>query len=119
MNAQLDLLSQPRMFPVERQLGIERAAAKAERSAPRWIDTAADYLAAFAKVTACRCAFLVEDAIVVAPSHLKPDNPKAWGAAVLLAKKRGAIAHAKNTDGSTMYGTGRVNASPKPMWVAA
>ena len=113
MNAQIDLFAHRKTFPVERQRAIRNAADKAGDG---WLDDAAFYLGNFARTVAQGCDFLVEDAIQTAPEALRPANAKAWGAAVLRARRTGLLAPARLEDGSRRYGVGRINASPKPMW---
>ena len=110
---QSDFLNPATMFPVERQRGIRNAADKARDG---WLEDAAFYLGNFARTVAQGCDFLVEDAIQTAPEALRPANAKAWGAAVLRARRTGLLAPARLEDGSRRYGVGRINASPKPMW---
>jgi hypothetical protein len=116
MVMQSDFLMPATMFPVERQRGIRNAADKAGNV---WLEDAAFYLGNFARTVAQGCEFLVEDAIAACPHSLRPENPKAWGAAVLRAKGDGRIGYATHPDGARKFAIGRVNASPKPLWVAA
>lgn len=103
----------PRQSRLRRELGITRAQLKAERSSPKWTDTAAEYLRGYATRIAVGQPFLIEDAIEAsygkAPSVA---NRRAWGAAVQAAARREWI----EKDG---FGPARSsNGSPKPRWRA-
>jgi hypothetical protein len=97
---------------------IARAGEAADHASDDWTGRAARFLALYARTTAHCQPFLVEDAVAIAPLELKPREPRAWGAALNRAKMRGYLKHATNGDGTRRFGMGRVNASPKPMWVA-
>ena len=98
---------------------IARAGEAADRQSGDWTGRAAEFLSAYARLTAHRQPFLVEDAVAIAPLELKPREPRAWGAALNRAKREGLLKHATNGDGTRRYAIGRTNASPKPMWTSA
>lgn len=101
-----------------RDAAILRAGERAERSLGEWTHLAAEFLRRFGRETANGAPFLVEDAVAVAPLELKPQEPRAWGAALRYAANRGWLAHALRADGTRDFGVGRTNLSPKPRWVA-
>lgn len=90
-------MNQPDLFateaPARRDLGIARARRRAERECgPTWTDEAAEYLARYARRTHGQ-PFLIEDAVEVCPLR-RPSNPRAWGAAVRQAARKGWIVKA-------------------------
>jgi hypothetical protein len=102
-SAQLDWIER-------RDLGIARAEGKAQRElGDAWTENAARFLLQFAAFFGR--PFLLEDARDSAPAGLgQPTNPKAWGAAVRYAAKRGWIKRVGYSPAKSS------NGSPKCLW---
>jgi hypothetical protein len=96
-----------------RDLGIERAEGKALRElGAEWTERAARFLSLYAN--GVEHPFMLEDARVSAPDTVgAPSNPKAWGAAVQYAAKRGWIRRIGYSPAKSS------NGSPKCLWVGA
>jgi hypothetical protein len=74
-----------------RDEGIKRAVDHAEREAPGWQSRAVEFIARFARANAGE--FFVEDIRTWAHNNGldEPPHARAWGAAILLARKRGLV----------------------------
>lgn len=111
MNAQLDWLDR-------RDLGIHRAQVKAHRECGEdWTVRAATFLYHYAACVALGQPFMVEDARQVAHTKRygvpRNSNPKAWGAAVQMARRKGWIRAAGYAPARSS------NGSPKVLWERA
>lgn len=94
---------------INRDLGIAQAA---DSAGDHWLQAAAHWLGHYAHTTAHGQPFLVEDAAQVFPGH-RPENAKAWGPAVQLARKAGWIVQAGYLRARSS------NLSPKCAWKSA
>jgi hypothetical protein len=102
----LDLFSSTR-----RDLGMARAADRADRAEPGWTETALDLLRAF--IAAHPAPFLAEEFRAWAAGHLAdPPDARAFGAVMTAAKKLGLVEFVGYAPANSS------NRSPKCRWVA-
>jgi hypothetical protein len=87
---------------------MARARDHAEADLPGWTETAAGWLRVYAE--SCGGTFLCEQARAAAIGVPEPANAKAWGAAVVMAVKRGWIVKAGYGPASSS------NGSPKTLF---
>jgi len=95
----------------DRDSGIERAAEKAERVEPGWIEAAIGHVAEFARLRWPE-PFLAENAREWAEIHglPQPTDGRAWGHVLKAAAKRGIVTRAG-------FGASKSsNLSPKVLW---
>jgi len=91
-----------------RQEGISNAALAQDARAPHWSERADDFLRRFA---VSGREFIGEDLIEAARREgFVADNEKAWGAAIIRAKKAGVIVH------TGKFSTQTTNRCPKKIW---
>lgn len=102
--APLHAKASPGSYRDRRDAGIARAQEHAEADLPGWTETAAAFLAAYAED--CGGTFLCEQARAASVGRLpQAANDKAWGAAVVMAVKRGWIVKAGYGPASSSNGS--------------
>lgn len=96
-------------YKARRDAGMARAQEHAEADNPGWTEAAAAFLVAYAE--SCGGTFLCEQARAASVGRLpQAENDKAWGAAVVMAVKRGWIVKAGYGPASSS------NGSPKTLF---
>lgn len=95
-------------------LGVERAARRAEKLTPGWVERAADLIKTGACILAARQTdFTIEEVRALVDAALpKPPDLRAWGAATRRAVTLGYIARVPGT----YRPAASSNGSPKPVY---